>query len=259
MPESGPAPDPRLVSHLRRARRALVFTGAGVSTASGIADFRGPQGVWTRRKPVYYQDFLASEEARVEYWEYKLEGEESFRRARPNAAHEAVAALERAGRLLACVTQNIDGLHERAGTSPGKLVELHGTNAQVECTRCGARSDPAPHYAAFRASRRCPSCAACGGWLKLATISFGQSLVPEVLARAFAAAEACDLAVALGSTLGVHPAASVPLAAARRGVPYVVVNRGPTDQDGLPLVTLRLEGDVTEVFPPAVRAALEGA
>jgi len=252
-----PPADPRLVALLSRARRVLVFTGAGVSTASGIADFRGPQGVWKRRKPVYYHEFLASEDSRVEYWDYKAEGEESFRDARPNPTHDAVVALERAGRLVACVTQNIDGLHERAGTSRALLVEMHGTNAMVECTRCGARSHPAPHYAAFRASRRCPVCALCGGWLKLATISFGQSLKEETLRRAFDAAGRCDLAISLGSTLGVHPAASVPLAAAERGVPYVVVNRGPTDQDGIPEMSLRLEGDVTEVFPPAVVAALD--
>jgi NAD-dependent deacetylase len=252
------SPDPRLVSYLRGARRILVFTGAGISTASGIPDFRGPQGVWTRRKPVYYDEFLASEEARVEYWDYKAEGEEGFRHARPNAVHEAIASLERAGKLLSCVTQNIDGLHERAGTSRARLVELHGTNSAVECTRCATRSEPAAHFAAFRAARKCPTCAQCGGFLKLATISFGQQLKPETLRAAFEAAQQADLAIALGSSLSVYPAAEVPVAAARRAVPYVVVNRGATDHDDLPLVKLRLEGDVTDIFPPAVAAALGG-
>ncbi len=241
--------------YLRDARHVLVFTGAGVSTRSGIPDFRGPGGVWSRRRPVYFQEFLASEDARVEYWDYKLEGFEAFRDARPARVHEAIARLERAGRIVMVVTQNIDGLHERAGTSRERLVELHGTNSAVECLTCGARTEPGPHFERFRAERRCPRCA-CGGLLKLATISFGQSLREGDLARAFAAARAADLVVALGSTLSVHPAASVPLVAAERGVPYVIVNRGETDHDGHPAVRLRLEGDVEEIFPPAVEAAL---
>lgn len=253
---SATGPDPRLVALLRAARRILAFTGAGISTASGIPDFRGPGGVWTRRKPVYFQDFMASEAARGEYWEYKLEGAEAFRGAEPTAAHRALAGLERAGRIEAVVTQNIDGLHERAGTSRERLVELHGTNSFAECTGCGARSDPAPHHDAFRRTRKCPLCAACGGFLKLATVSFGQALDPEVLARAAAAAREADLVVALGSTLSVYPAAQVPLSAAARGVPYVVLNRGGTDHDGHPAVTLRLDGDVQAIFPPAVEAAL---
>lgn len=243
----------RLAELLRRARRVLVFTGAGLSTGSGIPDYRGPQGVWQTRQPVYYDDFVAREAARLEYWEYKLEGWRGFRDAQPNAAHRAIVELERAGALEAVVTQNIDGLHARAGTSPERLVELHGTNLEVECLACGGRSDPAPHFEAFARERRVPRCA-CGGVLKPATIMFGQRLRPETLERAMLAAERADLVVALGSTLSVYPAASVPLVAAERGVPYVVVNRGPTDHDGLAQLTLRLEGDVTELFPEAVAA-----
>jgi len=244
-----------LVELLRSAHRILVFTGAGVSTGSGIRDFRGPTGVWTERRPVYFQEFLASEAARVEYWDQKRDAWPSFRDAAPNPVHTAVADLERAGRLGMVVTQNIDGLHRRAGTSPGRLVELHGTNGAVECVDCGARSDPDPHVTRF-AERRVPPRCECGGRLKFATVSFGQSLVPDDLRRAEAAAAEADLVVALGSTLSVYPAAGYPLAAAARGVPYVVVNRGPTDHDGHPAVTLRLEGDVGEIFPPAVAAAL---
>jgi NAD-dependent deacetylase len=144
------APDPRLVRLLRDAARIVVFTGAGVSTASGIPDFRGPQGVWKRRRPVYYQDFMASEEARVEYWDQKLEAWGAFRSACPNAVHSSLARLETVGRLEAVVTQNIDGLHEMAGTSRGRLIELHGTNARVECQTCGERTDPEPHLEYFR-------------------------------------------------------------------------------------------------------------
>ena len=244
-----------LVELLRGAERILVFTGAGVSTGSGIRDFRGPQGVWKTRQPVYYENFLASEAARVEYWDQKLEAWPSFRDARPNAAHAAAVALERAGKLLLVLTQNIDGLHARAGTSPERLVEIHGTGGEVECLSCHARSEPGPHMDSFAETRRPPTCP-CGGLLKPATISFGQGLRAEDLARAARAAEACDLVVSLGSTLSVHPAASFPLAAAERGVPYVIVNRGATEHDGHPAVTLRLEGDVVEIFPPAVEAAL---
>jgi NAD-dependent deacetylase len=163
--------------------------------------------------------------------------------------------LERAGKVCAVVTQNIDGLHSRAGIAPERLVELHGTNTLVECQTCGRRSDPEPHFQYFHKTRRPPLCE-CGGFLKPATISFGQNLRNEDLERAESAAKAADLVVALGSTLSVYPAANIPLLAANRGVPYVIINRGPTAHDDLAEVTLRLEGDVAEIFPPAVAAAL---
>ena len=133
--------DRRLVERIQASRRILVVTGAGVSTASGIPDFRGPGGVWTRRRPVYYDEFLASDAARVEYWDFKLETWEIYQHARPNAVHHAIVALELAGKVAAVVTQNVDGLHRRAGTSPGGLIELHGTDLVVECQRCHATSD----------------------------------------------------------------------------------------------------------------------
>jgi NAD-dependent deacetylase len=201
---------------------------------------------------------MRSEAARIEHWDYKLEGWAAFREARPNATHEAIARLERAGKVRAVVTQNIDALHARAGTSPERLVELHGTNSFIECQTCGKRSDPEAHFESFRLSRRPPVCD-CGGFLKPATISFGQNLRNEDLERAEAAAQAADLAVALGSTLSVYPAANIPLLAVAKGAPYVIINRGPTEQDGLPGVTLRLEGDVNEIFPPAVTVALSGS
>jgi NAD-dependent deacetylase len=230
--------------------------GAGISTASGIPDYRGPGGVWSRRRPVYYDDFLASVDARVEYWDFKLETFESYADAQPNAVHHALVALERAGRVASIVTQNIDGLHRRAGTSPDLLVELHGTDMLVECQRCHETTEPGPHLERFKATRQPPYCG-CGGILKSATISFGQSLRPRDLERAAAAAARADLVIAMGSTLSVYPAASIPLAAAARGIPYIIVNRGPTDHDHEPSVTLRLDGDVTEIVPAAVREALE--
>lgn len=250
-----PAMSPQLAGLLQRAHHILVFTGAGVSTGSGIPDFRGPQGVWKRRQPVYYQDFMHSHAARVEHWDFKLEGWAAFKQAQPNACHRAIAQLETAGRLVAVVTQNIDGLHQRAGHHPDKLVELHGTNLLVECQTCLSRFDPDPFFSEFAATRRPPACA-CGGFLKPATISFGQNLRPQDLERAEAAAACADLVIALGSTLSVYPAAEIPLLAARRGVPYVILNQGPTEHDALPIVTLRLEGDVVQLFPAAVRQAL---
>src|SRR2546423_4057704 len=173
----------RLADFLRSARKALIFTGAGISTGSGIPDFRGPQGVWKKRQPVYFQDFLRSEAARIEHWDYKLEGWDGFRNARPNAVHDAIVALEKAGKVWKVVTQNIDGLHALAGTSAERLVELHGTNLLVECVSCKNGSDPAPHFEFFRAHREPPTCE-CGGFVQPATISFGQSLEPRTLERA---------------------------------------------------------------------------
>jgi NAD-dependent deacetylase len=246
----------KLIGYLKASNRMLIFTGAGISTGSGIPDFRGPDGIWKRRQPVYYHDFMRSEAARIEHWDYKLEGWPAFRDAKPNATHDAIVQLERAGKVQAVVTQNIDGLHSRAGTAADRLVELHGTNSLVECQSCGRTSYPEPHFEYFRKTKQPPLCE-CGGFLKPATISFGQNLRNDDLEHAERAAKAADLVIALGSTLSVYPAANIPLLAASRGVPYVIVNRGPTDHDEIPEVTLRIEGDVGAVFPAAVNAVLE--
>ena len=247
----------QLFDLLRDAQRIVVFTGAGVSTGSGIPDFRGPDGVWTRRRPVYYQDFMANHEARVEHWDYKLEGWEAFRDASPNAVHHAIVHLERKGRLRKVITQNVDGLHQKAGTSDGMIIELHGTNAQVECQTCFERSDPQSHFDAFARTRQPPVCR-CGGFLKPATISFGQNLRSQDLQAAEEAAQSAGLIMALGSSLSVYPAASIPLIGAQRGVPYVIINCGPTEHDDHAAVALRLEADVAAVFPQAVERALAG-
>lgn len=234
------------VDYWVRARRVLVFTGAGISTGSGIPDFRGPQGIWKKRQPVYIQDFLEFETSRVEYWDYKLEGYQGFRDAQPNAAHLALAQLEKMGALETLVTQNIDGLHHRAGVSEERIVELHGSNRLVGCLTCGATQDPAGPFAEFQRTRRCPLCP-CGGFLKPTTVSFGQPLSEALLERAFGAAEVADLVVSLGSTLQVEPAASVPMRAARRGVPYLIVNQGPTAHDSL--ATLKSDDDLCVLLP----------
>jgi NAD-dependent deacetylase len=244
--------DSPLLALLRRSHKVLVFTGAGISTGSGIPDFRGPQGIWKKRQPVYYDEFLASEEKRVEYWEYKHEGYQGFRDAAPNATHRALVDLEGLGRLHVLVTQNIDGLHHKAGSDPDKIIEVHGTNRWTECVSCGHRDEPAPAMAYFAEHRATPTCGECGGYLKLATISFGQALNPDVIERAVREAAECDLVLSLGSTLSVHPAASIPLIPVRNGAPYVVVNRGDTDHDSI--ATLRIDDDVAAVVPPAVAA-----
>jgi NAD-dependent deacetylase len=245
-----------LVEHLRASEHILIFTGAGISTPSGIPDFRGPGGKWTREQPVYYDAFMSSEVARRAYWKSKAADWDAYRDAKPNAVHQAVADLERAGKDVTVATQNIDGLHLQAGTSPDRLIELHGTLRAVECQSCHQRRDPQPCFDAFRETGIPPVCS-CGGWLKPATISFGQALRAADLESAQQAAQAADLVVALGSTLSVYPAAGIPLLAARRGTPYIIINRGATEHDDFPGVTLRLEGDVIDIFPPAVRAALE--
>ncbi len=249
--------DPRLVELIAKARRGVVFTGAGISTGSGIADYRGPDGVWKTREPVMFRDFMNSREARVEYWDQKLETWPVIRDAIPNDAHRAIAKWQAAGRVSAVITQNIDGLHEKAGCDLDRLFELHGTQLAVECMDCHERTDPGPHFDTFAVTRQPPECEACGGRLKPATISFGQSLRQRDLDRSVAAARGADLMLVLGSSLSVHPAAGIPLLAVERGVPYVIINRGATEHDDLAGLTLKIDGDVTDVLPPAVEEALE--
>lgn len=239
----------RLAQRFRPGKNVLVFTGAGISTGSGIPDFRGPDGVWKRHRPVYYDEFLRSRQARIRHWEYKLEGWAGFRDARPNAAHKALVELERGGFLNLLVTQNIDGLHQLAGQSDDRVVELHGTNRQIECISCGRRSDPDPVFALFRETREPPQCE-CGGLLKPATVSFGQAMPVDKLERAFHAARRADLVLAVGSTLEVEPAASVPRQAKLVGAFYAIVNRGPTAHDDL--ADLRFEGDAAAILPALV-------
>ena len=244
-----------LCEAISAAGKILFFTGAGISTPSGIPDFRGPQGVWRKRDPVFYQDFMSSEDSRVDYWEYKLEGWAAFQKARPNVVHDAIVRIEKAGKLGLVVTQNVDGLHLLAGTSPSLLVELHGTNGKVECQGCGQEADPEESFESFRREGVAPRCS-CGGYLKPATISFGQGLRPEDLERASQGASSCDLILSLGSTLSVEPAASIPLLAAKSGSPYFIVNRGETAHDRIDCLSGRIDGLVEEVLPAAVEKAL---
>lgn len=229
MTSTVPSAIERVAGWLSEARRAVVFTGAGMSTESGIPDFRSPGGVWARNQPVYYQDFLASAEARFEYWRQKAEAADDFERAVPNAGHATIARWEQAGRIEAVITQNIDGLHQQAGSR--RVLELHGTARWIECVDCHERFQPMPLIEAFRALQAVPPCPACGGRLKSATISFGQELPGGVLEESAELAAASDLFLAIGSSLVVYPAAGLPQVARRAGAKLVIINRDPTEQD----------------------------
>lgn len=240
----------RLRELLRSAERILVFTGAGVSTASSIPDYRGPTGLYRKSRPVYFDEFVANEASRNAYWRMLCDGHRAFADARPNPAHFAIVELERRRRLECVVTQNIDGLHRAAGTSEAHLVELHGTNGEIECIDCARREPPARPISEFERTGEAPRCVSCGGLLKPAVVMFGQALRASDLERAERAALAADLVLSLGSSLVVRPAADIPLVAARRGAPYVVINRGETPHDRV--ASLRIDADVSEVLPAAL-------
>jgi NAD-dependent deacetylase len=239
-----------LVGLLRPARRILAITGAGISTSSKIPDYRGPAGVYRDRSPVYYQDFIASESARREYWSFKVDGYAAFRDAKPNSAHHALVELEARGQLALVVTQNVDGLHQLSGLSSERLVELHGNNREVECDTCGQREEPDRCMTYFSETGEPPRCLGCGGLMKPAVVMFGQPLASENLHKAQAASRAADLVLALGSSLVVTPAADIPLFGVRNGAGYVIINQGQTPHDHL--ATLRIDGDVSEYLPAAV-------
>ncbi len=232
-----------LAHKISQARCVTVFTGAGMSTGSGIPDFRGPNGLWKTWRPVYFQDFMTDPDARKRHWQFKSRGWEQFRNAQPNHGHRALADLERRGHLHCLVTQNIDGLHQLAGSSPALVIELHGTNRAIECVGCRQRLEPDPVYAEFAGTGEPPVCG-CGGWLKPATVSFGQAMPEAALRLAFRYAERSEVIISIGSTLEVQPAALVPLKAQESGAFYAIVNQGPTAHDGH--ASLRVEGDASQ-------------
>jgi NAD-dependent deacetylase len=240
---------------LRSAARIVVLTGAGVSTESGIPDFRGPQGVWTTNPGAErlssIEHYVADPEVRVQAWRGRLN--HPAWTAEPNAAHRAIADLERLGRLHVLVTQNIDGLHARAGSSPELIIEIHGTIREFTCLSCGDRGPMGDALARVRAGEEDPHCLACGGLLKSATISFGQALVPGDLERAERAAASCDLFLAAGTSLAVYPVARLPEIALRAGARLIVVNQQPTPYD--PHADAVLRGLAGEVLPALVSAA----
>jgi NAD-dependent deacetylase len=221
----------RIAQLLAESKRAIAFTGAGISTESGIADFRSPGGIWSKYQPVFYRDFLASEDARRQYWKMKKEGYHELKMAKPNDGHRALARLEAAGLLIAVITQNIDGLHQDAGSR--RVLELHGTSRYCLCLNCNARFNPDEIQQRMESGVEIPLCDHCGGLLKSATVSFGQSLPADVLTEAFDLSMSTDLVLALGSSLVVEPAASIPLQAKNSGARLVIINRTETPLDNL--------------------------
>jgi NAD-dependent deacetylase len=234
------------------AGRVVALTGAGISTDSGIPDFRGPNGVWTRNpaaeKASNLQNYLRDREVRRAAWRTRVDG--ALWSAEPNAGHRAIVELQAQGKLQAVVTQNVDELHQRAGTDPDKVIEVHGTARWTRCWECGDRRPMTETLARVRAGEDDPPCLVCGGILKSDTISFGQALIPEVIDRALDVSERCDLMLAVGSTLSVHPAAScVPIAKAA-GATVVIVNGERTEMDHIADHLLR--GPIAEILPTIV-------
>ncbi|MFI4974658.1 MAG: NAD-dependent deacetylase [Caulobacterales bacterium] len=227
-------PREKLAQMIADSRRMVVFTGAGISTESGIPDFRSPGGVWTKMSPIYFQDFVASAARRREAWERAFTGRAGWVGAKPNAGHFAVARLVHAGKVAAVITQNVDNLHQEAGVPADQVIELHGNASYAKCLACGLRHELADLRAEWsRSGGEPPVCRDCGGIVKTATISFGQSMPEGPMARAEEESLACDAFLVLGSSLVVWPAAGFPLMAKRHGAKLAIVNREPTDQDSL--------------------------
>jgi len=237
---------------VERAERVVVLTGAGISTDSGIPDFRGPNGVWTKdpeaEKLATLQHYVSDTAIRAKAWQRRVETLSTT--YEPNAGHRALVRLEEQGRLDTLITQNVDGLHLAAGTSAERLVEIHGTTRDVVCLSCDDRAPIEVALDRVRAGEADPDCRSCGGILKTATISFGQGLVADDLRRADEAARRADLMLAVGTTLGVYPIANVVPLAKAHGAPVVIVNGGPTEMDDL--ADVRLEGSISELLPALV-------
>jgi NAD-dependent deacetylase len=235
------AADTDVAGWLRAASQVSVLSGAGISTESGIPDFRGPQGVWTRNPAAQamftLDNYLADPAVRELAWRNRLAHPDW--EARPNAGHGALVALERSGRLCAIVTQNIDGLHQRAGNDPARVIEIHGTLFDVECLSCGRSTSMRDNLDRVESGEPDPACLVCGGIQKAATISFGQALKIDVLRAAQRAAQQCEVLLAVGTTLQVQPAAGLAEIAVAAGARLVIVNRDPTPYDDLASALLR--------------------
>jgi NAD-dependent deacetylase len=227
-----------LIELARPTRNIVAFTGAGISTESGIPDYRGPGGVWERNAPPTLADFVSNPETRRRYWAERRSRYPELRETRPNSGHIALARLQAAGRLSTIISQNIDGLHQKAGSDPDRTLELHGTAHQVRCLDCGT-TWPADEIQARLPADPLPQCDICGGMLRAATVLFGQALPEEPLQRAFAAARHSDLMLVVGSSLVVQPAARIPEAAVSAGAPLAIVNNEPTPLDSLAAVVVR--------------------
>jgi len=241
-----------------QSQRLVVFTGAGLSTESGIPDFRSPGGVWSRYNPADFdfQNFLAGEASRERYWQMATEMYASIREARPNPAHLAIYELDRLGKLEAVITQNIDGLHEKAGHGADKIIELHGTALHVSCLNCGKRYNRDEIQERIKQGIKAPACDDCQGPLKPATISFGQAMPERETQEAYRRSAASDLFIVIGSSLVVQPAASLPLAAKQGGAKLVIINRDSTPYDDL--ANLVIHGQAGRILPAILGRVEEG-
>ena len=251
----------KIAEWIVNSKRIVVFVGAGMSTESGIPDFRSPGGVWDRYDPEDFEfdRFLESEGSRENYWKMAGEMYDSMKDAEPNGGHLAIAELEKLGMLDCLITQNIDGLHFKAGNSEGKVLELHGTAMHVTCLSCGKRYGRDPVQARIGRGEKAPRCLACGGLLKPATISFGQAMPERETTEAYRRSESCDLFIVVGSSLVVHPAAAMPVVAKRAGAKLVIVNRDQTACDNLAdLIIHDQAGPVMAAILTHVRQLLGG-
>jgi NAD-dependent deacetylase len=240
----------RLRALVDEASVIVPFTGAGISTECGIPDFRSPGGIWTRMRPIDFSDFLASQEARDESWRRRFAMQDQFGGARPGRGHQALASLYRAGKSPGVVTQNIDNLHQASGIASEHVVELHGNTTYATCLDCAARYELPWVKRFFDASGRAPSCTSCGGHIKTATVSFGQAMPEREMQRAEELTRSADLFIAIGSSLVVWPAAGFPLMAKRNGASLVIINRDPTEFDGIADLVVR--HDIGEVLAPFI-------
>jgi NAD-dependent deacetylase len=242
----------RLLNMIGQADVVLPFTGAGISTECGIPDFRSPGGIWTKNRPIPFDEFMASQEARDESWRRRLAMEEQFGAARPGRGHHALASLYRAGKSPGVITQNIDNLHQASGIAPHDVVELHGNTTYATCLECAARYEIAWVRGRFEGSGgRAPDCT-CGGYIKTATVSFGQAMPEAEMRRAEELTRDCDLFLVIGSSLVVWPAAGFPLMAKRNHARLVIINREPTDLDDI--ADLVIHHDIGSVLEPVATA-----
>jgi NAD-dependent deacetylase len=223
----------RLAELLLGARHLVAFTGAGISTESGIPDFRSPGGIWTRMKPIDFRDFVSSEEMRREAWRRRIATHDTFETAAPNRGHRALAELTHRGICQTVITQNIDGLHQASGIPDDRVIELHGNSNYAHCLDCGERYELEPIFADFEKDETLPLCQQCGGIVKTATVSFGQAMPAEEMMRSEAEAMRCDVFLATGSSLVVYPAAGLPALAKQYGAALVILTREPTDLDSI--------------------------
>lgn len=237
---------------IEKASNIVGSTGAGISTESGIPDFRSPNGIWARNRTVYFDEFVRNEQDRIEYWRQKRESWPDMRGAKPNAGHMTFVDLARQGKLKAMITQNIDGLHQASGLDPALILELHGNGTVSGCLSCGDRTPMDEAIACIEQGELAPTCKLCGGLLKPATISFGQTLSQDVLWNCQAAAEACEVFLAVGSSLVVYPAAGLPVVAKRAGARLIILNRDETPLDEL--ADLVIHDEIGKVLPALVGA-----